>query len=221
MDRSHKLEAPNNEELKTIDQIEDHSGVSTVYRNPGEQFEGDILSSDEREKVRIERLNAPIKSIWKSSLKIGFYVPYPFVSGLLLATLLNYTVAWANATMFIAFIIIAVGVWMLTSYFAYARIFKIFYKHGLRAGPFLLVMLISTLLASQAIYLFVVERIAGQSLLFNLTILCIFMIVYSIVATTIVLLAWGNTKLNGMYKLLISAFVIIASAGLVAWAYLL
>lgn len=221
MDSSHhKLIAPNEEELRTIEQLEDHSGLSTLYREPGEQFEGDILSASDREKKQAEKYDAVTRSIWKYSLKLGLYVPFPFISGILLAATLYYTVTWANAAVFIGLIILAVGTWLLLSYGAYTRIFKVFYKHGMRTGPFLLVMLPSVLIASQAIYDVVVMYFAGQSLIFNLAIVSIFVILYSIIASLALLLAWGYPKLETIYKIAVGGLILLISGLLATGSYL-
>lgn len=221
MDRSHKLDAPNNEELRTIEQIEDRSGLSTLYREPGEQFEGEILTTEAREQVKTEKLNAITSGIWKSSLKIGFYITYPLVSGALLGALLYLVVNWDNAAILLGLIIISGGVWVLTSYFAYAAIFKIFYKHALRTAPFIFVMLISIMLASQAFFTIVAANFAGQSLLFNVALVSLFTVIYSMAISTIILIVWGNAKIKAWVKALVAGLVIVLSGALIVVSYLL
>jgi hypothetical protein len=220
MDSSHKLEAPNNEELKTIEQIEDKSGLTTLYREPGQQFEGEILSAEDRDKSKAEKLEAITSGIGKSALKIGLYIPYPFISGLLLAVIIYTTIDWANALILIALVILSIGAWALTSYFAYAAIFKSFYKHALRAGPFLFVSLISVLLASQAAYGFITHSFATQSLLFNAALISLLIVIYSIIINYILLGIWGNSKLGSGIKAAVSGLVIVVSSFLVAVIYL-
>jgi hypothetical protein len=220
MDSSHKLEAPNEEELRTIEHIEDRSGLSTLYRAPGQQFEGEILSSEARDKAKAEKLEAITSGIGKSALKIGLYIPYPFVSGSLLAVFIYTSVNWANAFILFALVILSIGAWMITSYLAYAAIFKTFYKHALRAGPFLLVMLVSMLMAAQAIYGYVADAISNQSLLFNVAIVSLLVVLFSVVASYILLGIWGNSRLGSGVKAAVSGALILVSGFLVASVYL-
>lgn len=220
MDRSHKLDAPNNEELRTIEQIEDRSGVAAVYRNPTKQFEGDILSASEREKVQAEKVASVSGDTWKLSPKIGFLIVYPFISAALLVTILYSSILGMNRAIYIVSAIISAGFWMITSYLAYANIFKILYKHGLRAGPFLLVILASTFLGSQAISNITATYFAGQSLLTNIAFVSIATIIYSIITAYIILFVWGNVHIKAVLKLFISVIVLVVSGVAAMLTYL-
>ena len=220
MDSNHKLDAPNNDELKAVTQLEDRSGLTTIYREAGEQFEGKILSLDEREKAKAEQLEALTSGLGKYSLKIGLFVPWPFVGGLLLAVGIYMIAQLDNLWLLTASVFIAGGIWVVTSYRAYASIFKIFYNHALRAGPFLFVMLISLMMASQAIYTIVAESLSTQSALANTAIVSLLIVIYSLVATFIMLGVWGNSKLKSATKLAVSALVIGFSAFFVVSTYL-
>lgn len=219
--KGHKLDAPHNESLKNIEQLEDHSSLGGVYRNARNQFDGEILSAENREKANAEKVNAITSSIWKSSLKIGFLIPYPIVSLLLLIVGLNAIDRSTNAILLVFVIITSAAFWMITSYKAYASIFKTFYEHALRAGPFILVMLLTVLIASQAVFVFVSEYIASDSLLINLATISAIMIGYSIIATTIVLSVWGNARYKTFTKAMVSLSMIGVSVFMVALAYLL
>lgn len=220
MDSKHKLDAPHNEELRMVEQLEDRSGLSTLYHGPGQQFEGDILSAEDRDKAKAEKLEGLTSGLGKSALKIGLFVPYPLVSGLLLAAVLYSSVTWANALLLVALIILAVGAWALTSYYAYAAIFKIFYRHALRAGPFLVVSLASVILTSQASYGLVTENFSTESFLFNIAMVSLFIFVFSILANFILVGVWGNSKLGSGVKAAVSGLTIIVSGFLVAVVYL-
>ena len=221
MDSSHKLDAPNNEELRTIEQIEDRSELGTLYREPGDQYDGTILSPEARDKAKAEKLEALTSGISRSSFKIGFLLPYPFISGLLLAFGIYTTTSWINTGVLIALLIVAGGFWVLTSYFAYAAIYKIFYKHALRTGPYLFVMLLSVLAASQAIYGIVTEQFSTQSALFNIALVSLFVILYSVIATFVLLLVWGSAHVNAVFKVIVAASIVIVSVLFLASTYLL
>lgn len=220
MDSSHKLDAPNNDELRAVNQLEDRSELTTIYREAGEQFEGEILSLDERKKAKAEQLEAITSGLGKYSLKIGLFIPWPFVGGLLLAVAIYMITQLDNLWLLTASIFIAGAVWIVSSYKAYASIFKIFYNHALRAGPFLFVMLISLMMASQAIYTIVAESFSTQSLAVNSALISLLIVMYSLVATFIMLGVWGNSRLKSATKLAVSTFVIGFSAFFVISTYL-
>ena len=220
MDSKHTLDAPHNEELRMVEQFDDHSGLSTLYHEPGKQYEGSILSADERDKAKAEKLEAITSGLGKSALKIGLFVPYPFISGLLLAVLIYTTIDWANALILFGLVILSIGAWALTSYYAYAAIFKTFYKHALRAGPFLLVSLISVLLVSQAAYGLITQRYSTESLLFNAALISVLILMYSVIVNYILVGIWGNSKIGSGIKAAVSGLTIAVSGFLVAAVYL-
>jgi hypothetical protein len=216
----HKLDAPNNDELKSIDQIGDHSSASTVYRKANDQFEGEILSAKAREKAKAEELEAITSGLGRNALRIGLLVPYPFISGLLLTVGVYTTVTLANASIFFGIVIIAAGLWLISSYYAYSAIYKIFYKHALRAGPFLAVMLINILIVSQAIYGLVVQDFAVDNLVYNAGLISLLLLLYSFIVSYILVGIWGNSRLKSSIKALVSALSIAVSAFLVGAVYL-
>jgi len=218
------IQAPNEDELKEIRQIEDRSAMSGIYFEPQKQFEGEIIMSpEERTKVQEEKAAAASKGIWKSFLKIGLYIPYPLVIGASIAAALYSFARELNPLLFLGLAILSLGVWGLTSFFAYSSIFKVFYKHGLRAGPFLIVMLVSVLLASQAAYGLVAVMFVGAELplLFNTTLISIVLLIYSIIMSGILLAVWGNPKLKSLAKAIASILVVVTSGLFVLFVYLM
>ena len=220
MDRNHTLEAPNNDELSGIEQLEDRSDLTSIYRAPGEQFEGEILSEEARNKVKADELEAITSGIGRSALSVGLLVIYPFISGALLAVGLYELATMTYPMVLVSAAIISIGVWMLTSYKAYATIFKIFYKHALRAGPFLVVTLVSLIMASQAIYGTVVDNFSVQSAVFNVSLISLLLVMYSLIISYILLGIWGNSKLTSGVKALVSGLIIIVSGFFVIATYL-
>ena len=220
----HKIEAPNEQELKEIQQIEDRSGLTSLYFEPQKQEQGEIfMSPEERDKAIEAKKVESVKGIGGAFLKIGLYIPYPIVIGASMAAAFYTFVGAVNPLFFLGLVILAVGIWGLTSYFAYAAIFKTFYKHGLRAGPFLFVMLMSVLLASLAAYGLVAGMFVGAELplLFNTTLISIVLLIYSIIASGILLSVWGNPKLKSLAKAIASVSVVLASGIFVLVVYAL
>ena len=220
MDHDHKLAAPNEDELKGIEQIQDRSELSGVYRSAQNQFEGELLSSKERDKAKADELEAITSGIGKYALRIGLYIPYPFVSGILLLVTFYSVVNLNSAIILVGLIILSIGAWLLSSYYAYSAIYKTFYKHALRAGPFLVVSLVSTLMAAQAFYGIVLQYYAIDSLIFNTALVSLLVIMYSIVTSFILLGIWGNSRLGSGVKAAVSGMIIAVSAFLVIASYL-
>jgi len=220
MDRNHTLDAPNNEELSTIEQIEDHSDLSGIYRSAHTEYEGEILSEEARKKVKDDELEAITSGIGRSALSIGILVAYPFIVGALVAAGLYEIAENTYPMVLVSVAILSIGFWMLTSYKAFSTIFKKFYKHALRAGPFLTVMLVSLILASQALYGIVTELFAGQSLVFNVALISLLLVLYSLIASFILLGIWGNSRLKSGLKALISGLIIVISGFFVVATYL-
>lgn len=221
MDGNHKLDAPNNDALSTIDQIADRSDITTVYRAAGKQFEGEILSAEDRAKAKEQKIDAITLGLWKSSFKIGFFVVYPFIAAALSAVLLYLNTSGLNPLILTPLLIVIGGVWLITSYNAYRAIYRIFYKHALRATPFLFVMLINVFLASFAFYSYVVDHLATQSLLFNVGFISLLTLAYSIITSYIILLTWGAPRISSSLKAFVAGGVLAISGFLVALTYLI
>jgi len=224
MDRNHTMEAPNNDELKDIEQISDRSDLTNIYREPGDQYEGELLSKEDRVKAKADELEAITSGLGKHAFKIGLFVPLPFITGLLIGSgLYSYAsqLEEKDTMFFVFFSVFAIAAWMITSYMAYAAIFKIFYKHALRAGPFLVVMLVSIMMASQAIFWIVSESYATQSLVFNAALMSLLLLMYSLVANFILVGIWGNSRMQSGIKAIVSLLIIVISGAFVAATYLL
>lgn len=224
MDRNHSLDAPNNDELSGIEQITDHSDLTNIYRDPHNQFEGNLLSANDRQKVKADELEAITSGLGKHVLKIGVYVPLPLIIGALLAVSL-YTFAdtagEVASEMVLAFAaILSISIWLIILYKTYKAINKTFYKHAMRAGSFLIVMIASLLMASQAIYWIVSESYLGQSLLFYTALTSLLVVMYSLVASFILLGIWGNSRLNSGIKALVSGLILLVSGFFVVATYL-
>jgi hypothetical protein len=220
MDRDHRIDAPNDEELRTIEQIQDRSDLTGIYRKGAQQFEGDILSKEAREKAKAQELEALTSGLGKSALSIGFFIIYPFIGGALLALGLFVLVRYVPAMVLLLLAIAALVFWLISSYKAYEFIFKTFYNHALRAGPFVTVMVVSLIMASQAIYGLVVDNFSGQSIVFNISLISLLLLLYSLIASFILLGIWGNSKLKSGSKVLVSGLIVILSAFLVISTYL-
>jgi cation transport ATPase len=220
MDRDHRIDAPNDEELRTIEQIQDRSDLTGIYRKGAQQFEGDILSKEAREQAKAQELEALTSGLGKSALSIGFFIIYPFIGGALLALGLFVLVRYVPDMVLLLLAIAALVFWLISSFKAYEFIFKTFYTHALRAGPFVTVMVVSLIMASQAIYGLVVDNFSGQSIVFNISLISLLLLLYSLITSFILLGIWGNSKLKSGSKVLVSGLIVILSAFFVISTYL-
>ena len=220
MDEKHKLNAPDEEELSGVEQLQDRSDLSSVYRNPTRTFTGKVLTVEERNQAKADELEALTSGLGKHSLKIGLAVPYPFIAGVLLTVGSYLLVGKVHDILFGGITILGALAWLLTSYTAYSYIYKTFYKHALRAGPFLLVMLLSLFLASQAIYGFVTQVVSSDTLFVTVGLISLLVIVYSCLTTFVLLGIWGNSRLSSYIKVVVSCLIMAISAFLVAGVYL-
>ncbi len=84
-------------------------------------------------------------------------------------------------------------------------------NHALRAGPFVTLMLVCLLLASQGIFE-VSQYIGTQVLIVNVLIMSGLLIAYSIILSLALLNAWASPRLNGGGKIAIVGIALIVSA---------
>ena len=223
MEQGRQLQAPHEDELEKIEQIKDRSDLTGIYRTGQQQFEGELMSKDTRDKAKAEELEAITSGLGRYAFVIGLLLVYPFIAGALLATGLYIATQYLmrdNAMVLVFTSIALLAFWLITSYKAYAWIYKKFYTHALRAGPFVTVMLISLIMASQALYGIITETIGGQSLLRTVVVICSLLLIYSLLGSFVLVGIWGNSKLKSGTKVLVSGVVLIFSAFFVVSTYL-
>jgi len=82
-------------------------------------------------------------------------------------------------------------------------------------------MLVSIMMASQAIFWIVSESYATQSLVFNAALMSLLLLMYSLVANFILVGIWGNSRMQSGIKAIVSLLIIVISGAFVAATYLL
>ena len=200
MDKDHRLDAPNDESLRTIEQLNDHSELSTLYFNAHKEWEGkEIISEQERYARADKEQLAATLSIRKWFVIIGFLLPLPFILFvILLATLTSYITA-DNARSALLAVIFTTGVWLGISFFALRYVFRLFYKYAVKAAPFAIVLLSLTGLCAQASYLLTRPLHSGVIVLDALFI-SMSTIIASIVLSGALLFIWTSPRLTGNTK---------------------
>ena len=212
MDKDHRLDAPDNESLRTIEQLSDHSELTTIYPHARDEWEGvELLSREEREARRDKeqlRINITLRR-WFAV--IGLLVPVPFIIGAFLVSLATTFIVIENLAYLLLPIVIAFTVWVYLSYRAIKRVYGIFYDHSVNATPFIIALLALLLMSVQGHYMALLP-VYTDSLIFNSLITSATILVTSIIISGLLVLIWTSKKMSTAFKL--------ASIGLIAIAIL-
>ena len=218
MDKDHRLDAPDNDSLRTIEQISDRSELTTIYPHAHKEWEGtDLISHDEREKQRQdERLRISL-SLRKWFVPIGFFIPLPFVYVSLLVTLTANYISIDNLKLLMLPVLIIMGFTIFLAYRGFKYGYKIFYSHGVKGGPFifsllslLAISLNGTFLATEPLHTGVpgIDMLIVAATIFALSIFYSFILVF----------VWSSPRLTSGVK--IACVGILALLALVGTALL-
>lgn len=214
MDNKHKLDAPNNESLRSIEQVSDHSELSTLYRSAGKQWTGEVVSHEERERRLQHEQDTRTFGIRKQFWTVGLLAPLPLVLLSLILGAAFTIVNENNVAYYVIPMLIVSGIWAALSFNIIRRIFELFYQHGLRAGPFLIVLLTFLGLSIQIIYVLTMP-LHGQQLLSSVMMICAIELLWSIIITYALLLIWTTPTISGGVKVaiigLIGLFLLMAA----------
>ncbi len=204
--REHKLDAPNEEALRTIEQLEDHSDLTTIYRQVHTQFDGEIVGKDERERRRQKAEDTISFGIRKWAWLVGLLAPMPFI---LLALLLVGT-AWfmekVNINFLVFPMIFAFALWVIVSFALLKRIFKIFYKNALSAVPFLANLYIVLALSVQIILVMSIPFDLESSITF-VVVMSGAVLLISLIFSALMLQLWTTPVIKGEAKVGIIATI--------------
>lgn len=199
MDRNHRLDAPDNEALKNIEQVADHSELSTLYRKAKDQWDGELVSDEERETRRKNKYDTISFGIREKFLLIGFLIPLPFAMALLVASIVLTLVTEDNASLFVIPMIFTVLFWVICSFFAYKKVAALFYGNALNAVPFITILLLLLALSIPTIYELTRPIHSGVLFTSSLTVIGIGFI-WSIILTIPLLRIWSTPRLSGNAK---------------------
>ena len=126
MDRSHKLDAPDNDRLKNIEQVEDRSELSALYPDAHNEWTGEVMSEEERASKRDQEQDNITKSIRTKFWIIGTLAPLPVVLAVVIITTLasRLDLSSNNAASIILPGILGAIVWGVISYSSFKKISK-------------------------------------------------------------------------------------------------
>ena len=141
MDKDHRLAAPDNDALKNIEQLGDHSGLTTIYPHAHKEWEGvEISTRDQRETERTKEQLRMMLSIRRWFIPIGLLIPLPFVLAVLLISISAEYLKVQNLWLMMVPVVAIVGLWLYLSYRAFRAVYDIFYAHSIKATPFFIVL---------------------------------------------------------------------------------
>lgn len=200
MDRKHQLDAPDNESLRGISQLEDHSGLTTLYPQAHNQWDGTLMSSDERESKRDQELSSITSTITRWAVPIGLLAVAPIVSAALLVTIAYTFVNEDNASLLLFPMMLITGVWGIVSLAAIKRLYGIFYAHAIRATPFFIILLVLMGLATQSLII-LSASFQSSSLITTVALVCAFALISSVALSWILLHIWTTRRVSGSAKM--------------------
>lgn len=213
MDSSHKLDAPSNDELKNIEQIADHSDLSTLY-NKAKGFEGELISDQERQHRQETKYDTIAFGIRKKFLLVGFLIPLPIILATVILAVFLPSVDKDNVTMLAVPAIFLFIFWAVISFVSVKKVFKLFYSNALQAGPFYVALLSLLTISAYIIYNLTIP-IHNYSPFMSTLLVSGIAVVWSVVLAFFLLRIWTTPAINGNYKILLLGGIF---TGLAAWA---
>lgn len=203
MDRDHRLDAPDNEALSTIEQLSDRSELTTIYPHKHTEWEGiEIMSRDEREKKINEEQLAISLSLRKEIIPIALLIPLPFVlAGILLTLTANY-LSLEKLGFILLPVLIIIGGLMYASYRGFKHGYRIFYKHGVRALPYILALIALLGMSLHSIFLLTEPLHTGEEWV-DVLVISGAVFLTSILYNLILIFVWSSPRLSAGLKIAI------------------
>lgn len=212
--RNHKLDAPNNEQLKDIEQLADRSELSTIYPHAHDLWEGELVSNEERERRRTKKDETLSFGIRKKFWLVGLLAPLPLV---LLSVLIGFIFAIftkENAPILVIPMMLLFLFWTALTVYLLRRTFEVFYRHGMRAMPYIVTLVLLLGISLQSIYLLTIP-LHGQQLMSSVILVGVVELIWSIILSYGLIVLWTTPRLNGRAKvgvLVASAIILVALA---------
>lgn len=216
MDKDHRMDAPDNESLRTIEQLSDHSDLSTIYPHAHNEWEhSDLLSREAREKQREDEKLRISLSLRKQFLPIGFLIPLPFVYISLLTTLTANYISIEQLSFLLLPVLIVMGFTIFLTYRGFKHGYRIFYSHGIKAGPFIFSLILLLLLSINAVFLLTEPLHTGVQGI-DMLIVGASVLTLSIIYSFILVYIWSSPRLTSGKKLalvgLLALLVVVGTA---------
>ena len=216
MDKDHRMDAPDNDSLRTIEQVPDHSELSSIYPRAHDQWEGtELMSSEEREKKRTrEQLNINL-SIRRWFFIVGLLIPVPFLLAAVMSAVGVTYVTEQNLGFALVPIILALGFWFLFSRLAFKKVADVFYGHSIGAAPYLVAHIGLLVLGIQATYV-AASSFFGDSLIYNTLLTSALVMILSIFLSGVLLVIWTSPLLSSRLKFISVVVIALTIVGATA-----
>ena len=201
MDRDHRLDAPDNEALSAISQLEDHSELTTIYRRAHTDWEGvDIMSRDDREKkLKEEQLRISL-SLRKWFVPIGLLIPLPIIVMSLFVTFAGKYFDIETLGFMTLPLLIGIGFTLFLSYKGFRYAYKIFYTHGTKALPFILSLIALLGLSLNALFLLTEPLHTGDHTI-DAFIVAVAVLLASVLYSLVMVFVWSSPRLTSGVKI--------------------
>jgi hypothetical protein len=216
MDKDHRMDAPDNDSLRTIEQVPNHSELSSLYPHAHDQWEGaELMSPEEREQKRTrEQLNINL-SIRRWFFIVGLLIPVPFILAAIMSVVGITYVTDQNLGFALVPIIFALGLWFLFSRLAFKKVADVFYGHSIGAVPYLVAHIGLLVLGVQATYV-AASSFFGDSLIYNTFLTSALVMVMSIFLSGVLLVIWTSPLLSSRLKFISVVVIALAIVGATA-----
>lgn len=215
MDERHHLNAPHDDELSKINQLDDHSGLSNLYRKAKDAWEGEIVTKEERERRRTLKGETASFGIRKRFIAVGLLAPLPLALLSLFLAFIFANVTEQNASIMVIPLFILFGVWGILTLIIVSRTFGVFYQYGIRSGPFIVVLLLLLALSLPIAYIAVVP--ISSQLIVVTSLVVAAELTWSIVLCSGLLFLWTTPRLRSVTKVwlvILTAAVLLAASAL-------
>ncbi len=201
MDRDHRLDAPDNEALSAISQLDDHSELTTIYRRAHSEWEGvDIMSRDAREsKLKAEKLRISL-SLRKWFVPIGLLIPLPFIIMSLFVTFAGKYFDVATLGFMTLPLLIGIGFVLFLSYKGFRYGYRIFYTHGTKGLPFILCLVALLGLSLNPLFLLTEPLHTGDHTIDGF-IVAAGVLILSVIYSAIMTFVWSSPRLSSGLKI--------------------
>ena len=221
MDRDHRLEAPDNEELSAIQQLDNHSELTTLYPRAHKEWEGaDLMSSDERAKKHDEEQLHISMTIRKWFAIIGLLVPTPAILIAFMAITASRYLNPSDMGILLLPVIAIVALVCWLSFRCIQQVYIIFYNHAIKATPFLVVLIGYLLLSLFSLFIATQPLHTGDYLI-DAIVISGAVWTASIVYSAVLVFIWSSQGLNAKAKLWIMSGIGIILFGIGAFLYFL
>lgn len=227
MNDDHRLDARDSQDLAAVEQLEDRSDLSTLYPQRATQWDGVIMTAEQREAARDKATEEISTSLRRHFVTIGFLVTLPLllaaaiVASAMEINLLNSEEAESRAILTAATIIVG-GAWLATSFIALRKVVHLFYDHAMRAAPFIVIVLAMISISVQSLYILTFTYHQSTPLM-TVGIVGAASVLWSIILSFALLWIWTSPRLADSLKIAYIAIMtlsVVGAAGVIGAASL-